>query len=75
MPPLRYTSTAIALHWIMAFLQYLAPTIAFLIGVLVYHETLDTQRMLSLAAIWAGLAVYSVDISRAAKHARMSIPA
>jgi chloramphenicol-sensitive protein RarD len=55
----------------MAFLQYLAPTIAFLIGVLVYHETLDTQRMLSLAAIWAGLAVYSVDISRAARHARI----
>jgi chloramphenicol-sensitive protein RarD len=50
----------------MAFLQYLAPTIAFLIGVLVYHETLDTQRMLSLAAIWAGLAVYSVDLLKTA---------
>jgi chloramphenicol-sensitive protein RarD len=50
----------------MAFLQYLAPTIAFLIGVLVYHEALDTQRMLSLAAIWAGLAVYSVDLLKAA---------
>jgi chloramphenicol-sensitive protein RarD len=50
----------------MAFLQYLAPTIAFLIGVLVYHETLDTQRMLSLAAIWTGLAVYSVDLLKTA---------
>jgi chloramphenicol-sensitive protein RarD len=50
----------------MAFLQYLAPTIAFLIGVLIYHEALDTQRMLSLAAIWAGLAVYSVDLLKAA---------
>lgn len=50
----------------MAFLQYLAPTIAFLIGVLVYHEALDTQRMLSLAAIWIGLAVYSVDLLKAA---------
>ena len=59
----------------MAFLQYLAPTIAFLIGVLVYHETLDTQRMLSLAAIWAGLAVYSVDISRAARNARIPMQA
>jgi chloramphenicol-sensitive protein RarD len=46
----------------LAFLQYLAPTLAFLIGVLVYHEPLDTQRMLSLAAIWIGLAVYSVDL-------------
>ncbi len=50
----------------MAFLQYLAPTIAFLIGVLVYHEALDTQRMLSLAAIWTGLAVYSFDLLKTA---------
>ena len=50
----------------MAFLQYLAPSIAFLIGVLVYHEPLDPQRMLSLAAIWSGLAVYSVDLLKAA---------
>ena len=46
----------------LAFLQYLAPTIAFLIGVLVYREPIDLQRMLSLAAIWVGLAVYSVDL-------------
>ena len=50
----------------MAFLQYLAPTIAFLIGVLVYHEPLDLQRMLSLAAIWTGLAIYSIDLLKAA---------
>ena len=50
----------------MAFLQYLAPSIAFLIGVLVYREPLDPQRMLSLAAIWTGLAVYSIDLLRAA---------
>ena len=49
----------------MAFLQYLAPTIAFLIGVLVYHEPLDLQRMLSLAAIWTGLAIYSIDLLKA----------
>jgi len=53
----------------IAFLQYLAPTIAFLIGVLVYREPLDAQRMLSLAAIWAGLAVYSVDLSLSARPA------
>jgi chloramphenicol-sensitive protein RarD len=50
----------------MAFLQYLAPTLSFLIGVLVYREALDAQRMLSLAAIWLGLAVYSVDLLKAA---------
>ena len=57
----------------MAFLQYLAPTLAFLIGVLMYHELLDTLRMLSLAAIWTGLAVYSVDLVKAAA-ARQEVP-
>jgi chloramphenicol-sensitive protein RarD len=57
----------------LAFLQYLAPTIAFLIGVLVYHEPLDAQRMLSLTAIWVGLAVYSVDLLKAAA-ARQEVP-
>ena len=28
----------------------------------VYREALDAQRMLSLAAIWVGLAVYSIDL-------------
>ena len=51
----------------LAFLQYLAPTLAFLIGVLVYHEPLDAQRILSLAAIWVGLAVYSVDLLKATR--------
>ena len=57
----------------MAFLQYLAPTLAFLIGVLMYHEPLDTLRMLSLAAIWTRLAVYSVDLVKAAA-ARQEVP-
>ena len=57
----------------MAFLQYLAPTLAFLIGVLMYHEPLDTLRMLSLAAIWTGLAVYSVDLVKVAA-ARQEVP-
>lgn len=54
----------------IAFLQYLAPTIAFLIGVFVYHEPIDSQRMLSLAAIWTGLAIYSIDQLQAAAARR-----
>ena len=46
---------------------------AFLIGVLMYHELLDTLRMLSLAAIWTGLAVYSVDLVKVAA-ARQEVP-
>ena len=48
----------------IAFLQYIAPTIAFLIAVLVYHEPMDLMRAAAFAAIWGGLAVYSVDLLR-----------
>ena len=50
----------------MAFLQYLAPSITFLLAVLVYREPLDLSRTLTFAAIWLGLALYSVDLLRSA---------
>ena len=49
---------------LMGFLQYLAPSITFLLAVLVYHEPLDANRLLGFAAIWLGLAVYSADLLR-----------
>ena len=56
----------------MGFLQYLAPSLTFLLAVLVYHEPLDLRRMLAFAVIWAGLAVYSIDLLRSA-NARTAI--
>ncbi len=50
----------------LAFLQYLAPTIAFLLAVLVYHEPLDLKRLLTFAAIWLGLAIYTFDLLKSA---------
>ena len=57
----------------MAFLQYIAPSITFLLAVLVYHEPLDTTRALAFAAIWLGLAVYTADLARTAS-ARNAAP-
>jgi chloramphenicol-sensitive protein RarD len=54
----------------MGFLQYIAPSIAFLIAVLVYHEALDLTRTLAFACIWLGLAVYSADLVRSAANRR-----
>jgi chloramphenicol-sensitive protein RarD len=48
----------------MGFLQYLAPTLTFLLAVFVYHEPMDPGRVAGFAAIWLGLAVYSVDLVR-----------
>jgi chloramphenicol-sensitive protein RarD len=45
----------------LGFLQYLSPTVSFLIGLLLYHEAFDTARLQAFALIWAGLALYSAD--------------
>ena len=51
---------------LLGFVQYLAPSITFLLAVFVYAEPLDPSRTLAFAAIWIGLAVYSVDLLRSA---------
>jgi chloramphenicol-sensitive protein RarD len=50
----------------MAFLQYIAPSLTFLLAVLVYHEPLDFKRVLTFAAIWLGLAIYTFDLIKLA---------
>jgi chloramphenicol-sensitive protein RarD len=45
----------------LGLLQYLAPTLQFLIGLLVYREAFDTHQLQAFAFIWAGLALYSAD--------------
>lgn len=47
----------------LGLLQYVGPTITFLIGVL-YGEPFTTLRMVSFALIWAGLVAYSWDMLR-----------
>jgi chloramphenicol-sensitive protein RarD len=50
----------------MGFLQYLAPSITFLLAVFVYDEPLNLHRALAFAVIWTGLAVYSFDLIKSA---------
>jgi chloramphenicol-sensitive protein RarD len=48
----------------IGFLQYIAPSISFLIAVFVYGEPMGLHRALGFALIWAGLAVYTADMLR-----------
>lgn len=52
----------------MGFLQYLAPSLTFLLAVLVYDEPMSLARGLTFAAIWAGLVLYSIDVLRASRN-------
>ncbi|WP_338667485.1 EamA family transporter RarD [Pseudodesulfovibrio methanolicus] len=42
-------------------LQYLAPSLAFLLGVFVYEEPFNARSLLTFALIWSGLAVYTAE--------------
>jgi len=47
--------------WTVGLLQFLAPTIQFLLGVFVFDEPLGAMRLTGFAVIWAGLAVFAYD--------------
>jgi chloramphenicol-sensitive protein RarD len=45
----------------LGLLQYIGPTVQFLIGLLVYREPFDSGRLQAFGLIWIGLAIYSAD--------------
>lgn len=51
----RVTMTTLGL------LQYIAPTLQFSLGVLVYGEALSPQRLAGFMLVWVALAIYTVE--------------
>ena len=45
----------------LGLVQYLSPTIQFLLGVWLYHEPLAGARLVGFVLIWSALAVYSAE--------------
>lgn len=43
----------------LGILQYLAPTLQFLLGVLVYGEPFDQTRLIGYGCVWVALAIYT----------------
>lgn len=48
----------------LGFVQYLAPSIAFLLGVFVYNEPLSTTKLACFVLIWVSIAIFCVDALR-----------
>jgi chloramphenicol-sensitive protein RarD len=55
----------------LGLLQYLAPTIQFLLGVLLLGEPMPLAELLGFVLVWAALAVFTADLVR---HARRRDP-
>ncbi|MBN8214700.1 MAG: EamA family transporter RarD [Xanthomonadales bacterium] len=49
-------------------MQYVAPTMQFLIGVLVFRETFDRDRAIGFVVIWIALAIFAFDSLRRARR-------
>ena len=46
---------------IVGLLQYIAPTIQFLIGVFIYKETFDFSRFIGFGIVWIALIIFAVE--------------
>ncbi len=47
--------------WMVGLLQYIAPTMQFLIGVLIYREPFSVERAVGFAIIWVALGLFWLD--------------
>lgn len=62
---------------VIGVMQYLAPTIQFLIGVLIFHEPLTLTRLVGFIFIWLGLVVFTTEgliQNRRARRSRLIPP-
>ena len=51
-------------------IQYIGPTLQFVVGLAVYGEPFSSVRAVGFAIIWAGVAVYLLDNRRSLRRAR-----
>ena len=59
---------------VLGLLQYLAPTIQFLLGVLLYGESMPAARLAGFAVLWSALALFAADAVAHRRRARVAAP-
>ncbi|MEU9956719.1 EamA family transporter RarD [Streptomyces sp. NPDC050982] len=55
----------------LGLLQYLAPVLQFLLGILYFHEAMPAERWAGFALVWAALSLLTWDALRTARKSRM----
>ena len=59
---------------LLGVLQYISPTLQFLLGTLVYAEPFSLQRLAGFAAIWGALAIYTAESIAARRREQATQP-
>jgi chloramphenicol-sensitive protein RarD len=61
-PLMLFGAAAIRVSMVsLGLLQYLAPTIQFALGLLVFHEAMPASRWIGFAMVWVALALFTVE--------------
>ena len=57
----------------LGLIQYIAPSLIFVLGITLFHEELNLQQLASFVIIWIALALYTADTVRAARQQRTDV--
>jgi chloramphenicol-sensitive protein RarD len=70
-PLMLFGAAAIRVSMVsLGLLQYLAPTIQFALGILVFHEDMPASRWIGFGLVWVALAIFTVE---ALNHRRLQL--
>ena len=59
----------------LGLLQYLAPTMQFLLGVLAFHEAMGLARLLGFGLVWVALCMFTADLLHEHRRpSRLAVP-
>jgi chloramphenicol-sensitive protein RarD len=57
----------------MGLLQYLAPTLQFVFGLLIFHEPMGSARWVGFVLVWVALVIFTVDILSGGRRRRREL--
>lgn len=75
-PLLFFTGAAKRIRYsTLGLFQYIAPSMMFILAVLIYNEPLSADKLITFIIIWSALAIYTVDAVRTHQHVRKAAKA
>ena len=70
-PLLAFGAAAVRIPYsTMGIVQYISPSLQFIVGYLIYHEGMTVGRWVGFGIVWLALAIFSIDALRHASQTR-----